>query len=80
MFFTAYEHWLEAGDKADLATISESVMSLLATIAPTSTASPSSRQRDARVRANQSVPSPRRGRGSHDPGVVIEGQLTGRPR
>jgi AcrR family transcriptional regulator len=34
MFIAAYEHWLEAGDKADLATISKSVMSLLATIVP----------------------------------------------
>ncbi len=80
MFFTAYGHWLEAGDKADLATISESVMSLLATIVPTSATSPSSRQKSARVPANQANPSPRRGRGSHDPGVVIEGELTGHPR
>jgi AcrR family transcriptional regulator len=42
MFITAYGHWLEAGDKADLATISESVMSLLATIVPTSAMPPSS--------------------------------------
>ncbi len=42
VFITAYEHWLEAGDKADLATISESVMSLLATIVPTSAIPPSS--------------------------------------
>jgi AcrR family transcriptional regulator len=41
MFITAYGHWLEAGDKADLATISESVMSL-ATIVPTSAMPPSS--------------------------------------
>ena len=42
MFITAYGDWLEAGDKADLATISESVMSLLATIVPTSATPPSS--------------------------------------
>ncbi len=42
LFIIAYEHWLEAGDKADLATISESVMSLLATIVPTSAIPPSS--------------------------------------
>jgi hypothetical protein len=42
MFITAYGHWLEAGDKADLATISESVMSLMATIVPTSALPPSS--------------------------------------
>jgi hypothetical protein len=42
MFITAYGHWLEAGDEADLATISGSVMSLLATIVPTSAMPPSS--------------------------------------
>lgn len=68
MFFTAYEHWLEAGDKADLAVISERVMSLLATIAPGSAVSRSSRQRDARDRE------------SRDPGVVIEGEPADRPR
>jgi AcrR family transcriptional regulator len=62
MFITAYEHWLEAGDKADLATISESVMSLLATIVPTSAMPPSSHQKRARVPANQAGLSPRRGR------------------
>jgi AcrR family transcriptional regulator len=36
MFITAYGNWLEAGDKADLATITESVMSLLAMIVPRS--------------------------------------------
>ena len=36
MFIVAYGLWLEAGDKLDLATISGSVMSLLATIVPTS--------------------------------------------
>ena len=34
VFFTAYGQWLETDDSADLATISESVMSLLATIVP----------------------------------------------
>ena len=42
VFIMAYEHWFEAGDKADLATISESVISLLATIVPTSAIPPSS--------------------------------------
>jgi AcrR family transcriptional regulator len=32
LFFTAYVHWLEAGVKADLTLMSESVMSLLASI------------------------------------------------
>ena len=41
MFITTYEHWLVAGDKADLATISERVMSLLATIVPASAMPPS---------------------------------------
>ena len=34
LFFTAYVHWLEAGGKADLASMSESAMSLLASIVP----------------------------------------------
>jgi AcrR family transcriptional regulator len=42
IFITAYGHWLEARDEADLATISQAVMSLLATIVPTGTTSPSS--------------------------------------
>jgi hypothetical protein len=62
LFFTAYVHWLEAADKADLPLMSESVMSLLASIVPTNAAS-SSRQKSARVPANQAKPSPRRGRG-----------------
>jgi AcrR family transcriptional regulator len=62
MFITAYGHWLEAGNKADLATISETVMSLLATIVPTSATLPSSRSKSARVAANRAGPSPRRGR------------------
>ena len=69
MFFTAYEYWLKAGAKADLATITESVMSLLATIVPTNATPPASRWKNARVPANQAGPSPRRVRGSHDPGV-----------
>ena len=38
-------HWLEAGDKADLALMSESVMSLLASIVPTN-ATPSSSSKE----------------------------------
>jgi len=34
VFFTAYGQWLEAGESADLPTISERMMSRLATIAP----------------------------------------------
>ena len=34
LFITAYVHWLEAGGKADLASMSESAMSLLASIVP----------------------------------------------
>lgn len=62
LFITAYLHWLEAGAKADLATMSESVMSLLASIVPTNAQPLSSRQKSARVPANQADPSPRRGR------------------
>jgi AcrR family transcriptional regulator len=63
LFFTAYEHWLEAGVKADLALMSESVMSLLASIVPTNAAPPSSGEKSARTPAKQADPSPRRGRG-----------------
>jgi hypothetical protein len=77
LFFTAYVHWLEAGTKADLASMSESVMSLLASIVRTNATPPSSRQKRARVPAK---PSPRRGRGPHGPGVAIKGKSTGRPR
>jgi hypothetical protein len=76
LFFTAYVHWLEAGDKVNLALTSESVMSLLASIVPTNATPPSSLQKSARVLANQADRSPRRGRtkllalqrkdGSHD--------------
>ena len=51
VFFTAYGLWLEAEDKADLTTISEGVMSLLATIVAASTTPPSSRQKRGRVTA-----------------------------
>ena len=80
LFITAYVHWLEAGAKADLAMMSESVLSLLASIVPTNAHPPSSRQKSARVPANQPDPSPRRGRGTRDPDVAIEGKFTGRPR
>lgn len=80
MFFTAYEHWLEAGDEADLAVISEGLMSRLATIVPTSALSGSSRQRDALGPDNPQVPAPRRARGSGDPGVVVEGEPTDPPQ
>jgi AcrR family transcriptional regulator len=80
LFFTAYVHWLEADEKADLALMSESVMSLLASIVPTSATPPPSRRKSARIPANQADPSPRRGRGPHDPGVAIERKFTGRPR
>jgi AcrR family transcriptional regulator len=63
LFITAYIHWLEAGAKADLARMSESVISLLASIVPTNATPPSSREKRARVRAKQANPSPRRGRG-----------------
>ncbi len=43
IFTISYEHWISADDKADLATISERVMSLLATIVPTAAVRPSSR-------------------------------------
>ena len=70
LFITAYVHWLEAGDKADLALMSESVMSLLASIMPTNAQPPSSHQKSARVPANQADPSSRRGRAPHDRGVA----------
>jgi AcrR family transcriptional regulator len=80
LFITAYIHWLEAGAKADLAMMSESVMSLLASIVPTNAQPAFSRQKSARVPANQADPLPRRGRVPHDPGVAIEGKFTRRPR
>jgi AcrR family transcriptional regulator len=52
LFITAYLRWLEAGTKADLAIMSESVMSLLASIMPTNARTSSSRQKRARVQAN----------------------------
>jgi AcrR family transcriptional regulator len=39
VFRTAYRQWLEADDNADLATMTETVMSLLATIVPASASS-----------------------------------------
>jgi AcrR family transcriptional regulator len=66
LFITAYIHWLEAGAKADLASMSESAMSLLASVVPTNAQPPSSRQKSARV--------------PHDPGVATEGKRTGRTR
>jgi len=80
LFITAYIHWLEAGAKADLTMMSESVMSLLASIVPTNAQPPSSRQKSARAPANRADPSPRRGRVPHDPGAAIKGKFTGRPR
>ena len=80
LFITAYVHWLEAGAKADLAMMSERAMSLLASIVPTNARPPSSRQKSARVPANQADPSPRRGRVPHDPGAAIKGKFTGRLR
>src|ERR1700733_1699435 len=68
LFITAYARWLEAGAKADLAMMSESVMSLLASIVPTNAQFPASRKKS--TRAKQARPSPRRGRGSRDPVVV----------
>ena len=68
MFFTAYEYWLEAGDKADLAVISDSVMSRLAIIAPDSAVSGSARLQDARDRV------------ARNPGGVIAGEPNDRPR
>ena len=60
LFITAYLHWLEAGARADLAMMSESAMSLLASMVPTNAQPPSSRRRSART--NQVDPSPRGGR------------------
>jgi AcrR family transcriptional regulator len=70
LFFTAYVHWLGAGAKADLASMSESVMSLLASIVPANAQPPSSRQKSVRLPANQATASHRRGWVSHDPGVA----------
>jgi AcrR family transcriptional regulator len=53
VFITAYVHWLEAGAKASLAMMSESVMSLLASIVPGNAQPSSSRQKSARVPAKQ---------------------------
>lgn len=70
LFFTAYLHWLEAGNKADLPLMSKNIMSLLASIVPSSAAPLSSRKKSDRVRTKQADPSPRRGRVPHDPGVA----------
>lgn len=80
LFITAHVHWLEAGAKADLRMMSESVVSLLASIVPANAQPPSSRQTSARGPANQADLSPRRGRGLAIPGVAIEGKFTGRLR
>jgi AcrR family transcriptional regulator len=48
LFITAYLHWLDAGARGDLAMMSESAMSLLASIVPTNAhPSSSSRQKNA---------------------------------
>jgi AcrR family transcriptional regulator len=70
LFITAYAHWLEAGDREDLAMMSGSVISLLASIIPTNAQPPTSRQKSARILANQAERSPRRGRTPRDPGVA----------
>src|ERR1700722_7884756 len=80
LFFTAYVRWLEAGGKGDLAIMRESVVSLVASIVPTSTRPPSSRQKSARVPSNQADPSRRRGRVPRDPAAAIKGKFTSRPR
>jgi len=56
LLFAAYVNWLEAGDKADLALRNENVMSLLESIVPANATPLSSRQKSARVPANQSKP------------------------
>ena len=53
LFITAYIHWLEAEPKADLAMMSESLMSLLASIVPTNATPPSAHQKSAQAPANQ---------------------------
>ena len=49
LFITAYLHWLDARARGDLAMMSESAMSLLASIVPTNAQPPSSRQKSART-------------------------------
>ncbi|WP_422927480.1 TetR/AcrR family transcriptional regulator [Singulisphaera sp. PoT] len=50
IFITAYEQWIEADEKADLATISKTAMSLLATIAPIDVSRGSPRPGEQRFR------------------------------
>ena len=60
LFCTAYIHWLEAGVKSDLALMSESAMSLLASIVPTNAQLPFPGEKSARVAAKQADRSPLR--------------------
>jgi hypothetical protein len=66
LFITAYVHWLEAGGKADLGMMSESAMSLLASIVPSDATPPSSRRKSVRGPANQQDRAPRRDLVPHD--------------
>jgi AcrR family transcriptional regulator len=56
-FFIAYELWLSAGNKADLATITESVMSLLGTIVPPRSHSPFSASEECAGQETRQKPS-----------------------
>ncbi|MDT5149627.1 MAG: hypothetical protein QOI01_1360 [Mycobacterium sp.] len=48
VFRTAHRQWLEAEDNADLATMTETVMSLLATIVPASASTTLGKASEAR--------------------------------
>ena len=58
LFIMAYVLWLEAGANADLAMMSESLMSLLASIVPTSDTPSSARQKRLRKPASGRCPNP----------------------
>jgi AcrR family transcriptional regulator len=60
VFRTAYRQWLEADDNADLATMTETVMSLLATIVPASASTTLGNVSQARRNGADPIPQGRR--------------------
>ena len=49
VFLTAYQRWLKAGDRPDVATVTDRMMSLLTTIMPARAPSPASRRKKPRA-------------------------------
>jgi AcrR family transcriptional regulator len=60
VFRTAYRQWLEADDNTDLATMTETVMSLLATIVPASVSTTLGKASKARRNGADPIPQGRR--------------------